>query len=221
VLEKLKNLFVELDEVPKTPDPMANKDGKIHAEAPKAPVAVVFPVTPTLLGQADPEIAQILEKAITDSNLKGFDYFEFREVLVKMAGIPMTEEQKFQAAFAAAQSMGVDKATLTKAIDHYIGILDGKKVEFQTYVESVIASEVTSKEQAIEASNQEIQKEVGEIERLTKSIQERRRQQDETSVAIAQARVTIQNKGASFEATYLAIVGSLQSDRTKIETYLK
>jgi len=163
---------------------------------------------PKVLGQVDPDMLKILEEAIASSNLPGFDYIEFRDSLVRMQGVPMSEEQKFQAVFATAQSIGVTKQKLLEAVDHYLGVIKAKDDEFTTYSEEVYNSKVASVEASISQLTATIDGGAAEIKRLTESIQARRKQQDELTLQVLQA-------------TRDAVVGNLTADRSKIEAYLK
>jgi len=191
--------------------------GPVLSPAP-APSGVSLP---KVLGQVDPDMLKILEEAIASSNLPGFDYIEFRDSLVRMQGVPMSEEQKFQAVFATAQSIGVTKQKLLEAVDHYLGVIKAKDDEFTTYSEEVYNSKVASVEASISQLTATIDGEAAEIKRLTESIQARRKQQDEMTLQVLQARQDIGNKKAAYQATRDAVVGNLTADRSKIEAYLK
>lgn len=217
------NMFIRFDDdgdAPK-PAPVDKDPPKPPSVAPTITAPLPRTVAPVIPGQVDPEMAKILEDAISQSNLPGFDYIEFRDALVKMANIPMTEEQRFNAVFAAAQAIGTTKEALINAINHYLTVVETKRVEFYRYVEGVTDAEVTSKEKALQELEQSIQKEAAQIQALTESIQKRRQQQAETNAAMATARTTIQNKVNAFEATRAALVSSLETDRSKIDTFLK
>lgn len=202
-------------------DTESNKP-KVAPKASEAPASVALkPVALVIPGQPDPEMAKIIQEAIETSNLPGFDYIEFRDSLVRMAGVPMTEEQKFQAVFATAQSMGVTKQVLLDAVDHYLKVIGSKAAEFESFVSGVETQQVTSKEKSVTDLTTTIEGEAAEINRLTISIQEHRKQQDAINLEIVQAKQDIQNKRSAFEATRSAIANNLTSDRTKIETYLK
>jgi hypothetical protein len=185
------------------------------------PVPVPKPIVTVVPGQADPDMIKILEDAISESNLPGFDYIEFRDSMARMSGVPMTEEQKYQAVFATAQSIGATKQTLLDAVDHYLKVIDGKHAEFQDFVGGIQSTEVTSKEKIVADLNSEIESEAAEIQRLTQSIQEKRQKQDATNLEIVQSKQNIQNKMSAFEASKAMIVNTLTSDKTKISTYLK
>lgn len=192
----------------------------IAASSPQS-VPTSLPVAPVIPGQVDSDMLKILEEAIASSNLPGFDYIEFRDSLMRMQGVPMSEEQKFQAVFATAQSMGVTKQALLDAIDHYLKVISSKDAEFAKFISDVTATKVTLVEAQVAKATQDIEGEANEIKRLTESIQARRKQQDDLNLQLLQARQEIQNKQGAYEATRNAVVGNLTADRTKIDSYLK
>ena len=211
-LGRLASVFVDLEESDKP---------KEQPKASAEPTSVASkPVMPIIPGQPDPEMAKIIQDAIEAANLPGFDYIEFRDALVRMAGVPMAEEVKFQAVFATAQAM-VSKQGLLDAVDHYLKVVDEKTTEFESFVSGVEAQQVTAKEKSVEGLDQQIESEAAEIQRLTLSIQEHGKQKDAINLEILQAKQDIQNKRSAFEATRAAIANSLTADRTKIDTYLK
>jgi hypothetical protein len=179
------------------------------------------PVTSVIPGQPDPDMIKILQEAVESSNLPGFDYIEFRDSLVRMASVPMTEEQKFQAVFATAQSVSCTKQILLDAVDHYLKVIADKAAEFQSYVQGIEATEITAKQESVTKLTTEIEAKAAEINDLTIAIQEKRKQQDALNLEVAKAQQDIQNKKSSFEASRMLVANNLTSDRTKIDTFLK
>lgn len=225
MLGKLVGLFVETDQKPEPPKPKDVKSqpqpqaaGPTGLPAP-APVARVA-TTVVIPGQVDPEMAKILEDAIQESNIPGFDYIEFRDVLANMAGIPMTEQQKFQAAFAAAQMNQITKVQLIEAIDFYIKVIETKGIEFVNYVTGLKATDVDGKSQQIADLETQISEAATKIQELTEHITALRKQQDGLRLEQTQAENDINGKSAAFESTKAAVIAKLTSDRTKIETYI-
>lgn len=228
MLGKLVGLFVETDQ--KQPDPKAAKP---VASVPAAPTATTTPIPATVAatpiaravpmvipGQVDEEMAKILEDAVSEANIPGFDYLEFRDVLANMASINMPEAQKFQAAFASAQVNQVTKQQLLEAIDFYIKVIETKGTEFVNYVAGLKATDVDGKTQEISDLEAQISDDAAKIQQLTEQITERRKQQDALRLAQTQAENDINSKSAAFESTKAAVIAKLASDRTKIENYI-
>jgi hypothetical protein len=206
---------------PSTPPGYAVGAARVPASVVPPTPSSVAPPLGGVPGQVDSDMLKILEEAILGSNLPGFDYIEFRDSLMRMQGVPMTEEQKFQAVYATAQSMGVTKVVLLDAVDHYLKVIASKDAEFVQFIEGVSASKVTSVEAQVAKISEDIEAEANEIKRLTESIQSRRKQQDELNLQLLQAKQDIHNKTSAYEATRSVVFNNLTADRTKIDTYLK
>lgn len=185
------------------------------------PVNTTNPVLPMIPGQPDQQIAQILEEAIAQANLAGFDYFELKQSLANLANIPLTMEQRYKAAFASALAMGVTQDALLKSVDHYIAVVQKKQVEFQAFLDSSINKEIATKEEKIASLNNSIQSKVQQIEALTKEIQDSKAQQDALTAEVNQQKLESQQKNVAFDATVQDIVKKMQTDKQNIETFLK
>lgn len=227
MLGKFTSLFYKSDGEPETPAPPPEAP-KATAPATAKPTAVVAaaPVARAsaaiaIPGQVDPDMAKILEDAISEANIPGFDYIEFRDVLANMATLGLPEPKMFQAAFASAQIAKVTKPQLLEAIDFYLKVIATKGTEFHDYVAGLEATDVLGKDQAIADLDKLIEEDALQIQKLTASIGERRKRQDALRMEKAQADLDIKNKTASFESTQAAIVGRLNSDRNKIDTYIQ
>jgi len=220
VLSKFTSLFYESDK-PKTPqEPPKAAPEKQGAAVPAVPVRVsTRPVA--IPGQTDPEMLKILEEAIEAANIPGFDYIEFRDVLVNMSTLGLPEPKMFQAAFASAQIAQVTKQKLLEAIDLYIKVIETKANEFHDYVAGLEATDVSGKDQSIADLDKLIEEDATKIQELTAAIQDRRKRQDELRMEKAQADMEIKNKTAAFEATKATVVDKLTSDRSKIDTYIQ
>lgn len=172
-------------------------------------------------GQVDEAMAKILEDAILEANIPGFDYVEFRDVLANMSTLGLPEPKMFQAAFASAQIAKVTKVQLLEAIDFYLKVIETKAKEFDDYVAGLKATDVTGKDQEIADLEAQIEADASKIQELTAAIGERRQKQDAIRMGKAQADLDINNKTAAFEATKAVIVGRLSADRNKIDTYIQ
>jgi len=222
MFSKLASIFVEVE--PKTMEKPAEKKNTPKS-APVQPVpalTTVASINNSIPGQIDPDVLKMLEEAISANNIPGFDWFEFRESLTKMKGIPMTEEQMYKAVFATAQALGsVTKKSLIDSVSHYISVIEKEASKFQTFVDSNIKKVILGKKSRIEELNTVIATKVEEINTITKTIQEMKAEQDKLSVEVYNDEIGVQNKILSFEATKKDILVRLQQDQQKLETYLQ
>jgi hypothetical protein len=201
------------------------KTEEIATKPAATPVAVAAvatkPTTIAIPGQVDPDISQILEEAIKEADIAGFDYLEFRDILTNMKALNLPEPQMFQAAFASAQIAKITKIQLLEAIDFYLKVLEAKDEEFHSYVAGLEATDVIGKDSEIADIERLIEADAAKIQELTIAIGERRKKQDEIRMGKAQADLDIKNKKSAFESTKAAIVEKIKSDRTKIDTYIQ
>jgi hypothetical protein len=242
MLDKIKSAFFEVEEDPKKKEEAVAEEAPSEA-APQAqpqavPVVPGMPVAATAIplpaqpaatsvapavpmaGAVNPEMAEMLAGAIEAADLEGFDYLEFKESLVGMASVPMTEQQKFLAVYATAQTMGASRGGILNSIDHYVSVIEQKKAEFAGHVEQKIAAEVTAREEKIAANNAAVEEATQQMQALTERIQTLQAEnQALENEKIAESQ-SIQATQASFDATFNMVSGKLQEDKTKIETYL-
>lgn len=218
---KLASMFVEVENTT-TPTPPQEKK-PVQQPVPPAsvvPTSAVPVVAPAIPGAVDENMVKFLSQAIEDANIPGFDYIEFRNALAAMASAPLPENQKYIAVFATASTMGLTKDSLLKAIDHYQGILDSKKKEFQAQVDQMIAREVTKREELKAAKETEIQTLLQQIQEAQAAIAAKQQEALEINSEIGRERLNIQQTSASFDATYNFVSGKLQGDKQKIEAYI-
>lgn len=218
---KFLSLFVEVDQTKEAPQKQqqipsspVNENKKEEQLPVQGPPKIVLP------SQVNQEFLEILEKEIEKNNLEGYDYLEFREALGNMASIPMTESQKFQAAFAAAQSMGVSKEALINAIDHYISVINNKKTEFESFILNVKEKEIALREQEIQSIDSEIENAAKQIQQLTEQITEKKTRKDSLSQEMYSKNIEIKNKEEMFNNTHASVVQKLNSDKEKINNNL-
>ncbi len=219
MFSKLTSMFVEVESAP-TPVQEAKPQPTPQVSTPVTPQAPAVITAPTIPGAVDEKMVNFLLQAIEESNIPGFDYIEFRNSLAAMANNPIQEDQKYIAVFSTASTMGLTKDSLLKAIDHYQGVLDSKKKDFQTQVEQMTAREVTKREDLKAAKEAEIQALLQQIQEAQAAIAAKQQEALEINAEIGRERLNIQQTSASFEATYNFVSGKLQNDKQKIDKYI-
>jgi hypothetical protein len=221
---KLASMFVEVENAPPPQEKKPAQPAPGYAAAtsvvPPTQPATVQIAAPAIPGAVDEKMVNFLSQAIEEANIPGFDYIEFRNALAAMASAPLPENQKYIAVFTTASTMGLTKDGLLKAIDHYQGILDSKKKEFQIQVDQMNAREVTKREDLKTAKEAEIQTLLQQIQEAQAAIAAKQQEALEINSEIGRERLNIQQTAASFEATYNFVSGKLQGDKQKIETYI-
>lgn len=211
-------MFYEADPTSAPTTKPTTTDDKVKATEEKAKSTTPVFVAP---GQKDEKISAILEQAIVEANLPGPDYFEYRKSLDSLSTAPLTEEQKYTTSFVMIQAMGLDKEKLIASVDHYLSVLDKKEAEFKVGWEKQVELNVTAKQNQIAEIEESIAADGKELERLTKVIQEKRNAQNQLSIESSQNNITYQGQLASFNTTIKPIKDRVNSDKQKMENYIK
>jgi len=230
MFKKFANIFVDIEDSPSPQEKKEEGGAKNEqqttvtpsspAPTAPAPIASVAPKPTFVPATVNEAMAELLSKAIEAANLEGFDYLEFRNALAAMASAPLSEQQKFQAVFATATTMGVTKDKLVGAIDHYQQVLDKQRAEFQVQVDAMIAQEVTQREALKSKKEEEIAALAEQIQQAQAAITEKQQEILTLSNEINEQNLNIQQTASSFEATFNFVSGRLQEDKCKIQNYL-
>jgi len=125
----IKSLFIkEEEELPK----------------PKEKVQVVTPVKEVYV-QPSADFSKLLEGVLEKRNLPGPDFLEFYKALNALSAMPISEEQKYQAAFAGLSVSGLTKEKIVETSDTYLDELKTESSDFQTHMGMVKEKEVLAK----------------------------------------------------------------------------
>ena len=127
---------------------------------------------PTQIGVLDPnnEFYKVLTQSMEDANLPGPDYLEFKRAIDNMSNIPMSEQNKYQAAYSGLQATGADFDKIVSSIEHYQSVLVNVKDEFENDLKTSINTNVTSLRAQVETLTQENAKSSEQIKNLTETI---------------------------------------------------
>jgi protein-tyrosine-phosphatase len=176
--------------------------------------------TTTSVATVNEEMHQGLLKLVEDNNLEGFDYIEFMDSVAKMSAVALPEQDKYKLVFTTAQSFGVTREKLIEAVDHYMGILEGHKAEFEEHAASQVSEEVVNRKnkiETLETQNEELNQKIADISQQIAS--------NTTEIAsltqeAAQEELKINMVAQDFNVTYEHVTSRMQSDKQKLSTYL-
>jgi hypothetical protein len=170
-------------------------------------------------GTINEDIKKQLLDTVSEANISGYDYLEFRDSLNNMIGVIPSEPDRFKAAYAAVKTM-VTVDRLIQTADVYIGVLQKKKGEFEQFVSSALAQKVTGKENEAKKLDQDI---ASKQEQITKLNQDISQVQEKRATLLNESvieRAKIERVKMDFDLTYQSVVGAIESDQQKIKTYL-
>lgn len=197
--------------------------GATPANAPTSAPGVPPQAAPLPAGSIDAKFAEHFANVLAKSNLPGPDYFEFREALRGLAGLGLSEDKQFQAAWASFKAMGgaPDVTVLTNAANQYLSALNGDRESFNKSVDAAISERVGGLEKELvqlQTDNETLTKQLAEIQQRIVTNTERLK-------AIGgeikdQSGKLTQNR-QNYEATYGHFTQQIKDDVAKIGQYLK
>jgi chromosome segregation ATPase len=214
--KSLLNFFIKVEEDGKD-DPKGLPNGEVKQVATPAPS--VAPITSSAAHE-DAEIKKQLFAALEQANQPGYDYFEMAKAIEAQASIIPSEELRFQSTAAAVASLGVTPDKLISSAQFYLSILKKKEDEFNKTLAEHMAESVTSREDEVKKYDADMQAKSGQIQKLTQEINELQQRKTAIINEVSSSRAQIEQVKNNFYATMGIFVERINSDISKIKTYL-
>jgi hypothetical protein len=205
-----------------TPESLAKKTAKEEAKKIKAaskPIEMTpqFVITQqtvaNMAGIADDKFVEMLWSVISQNNIPGQDYFEFKQALDAMASLPIDEKNKFLTTFMIFNSQGCKKETLLSSLERYESLIKKEQANFAAEFESQRGEKVNSKLTKIEEAKRK-------VEELNKQITEANTFILTASSEAQQEEMKLQMTNANFNKSAEKVLSLLESDKEKINNYI-
>lgn len=121
--------------------------------------------------QPDPAFVKFFEDELTKQNLPGPDYFEFRQMMLKMqqrmsAKGMVAPEVVLQAVLTSFESQDISTAKLVETAQHYKDAIRQKKDEFIKGAEAEKNNQLQKRQGALQAHNETITKLQQQLQQL-------------------------------------------------------
>ena len=230
MLKKLKSLFIVEDKSKSSAQNEADstassketiESGSDMVSPVSAGTAPSSPSPSAQPGKASPKFVNVLLKAIEANNLEGFDYLEFKQSLQNLAAMDMDEKTKYQSAFAMAKTMGVTPSKLVNSAQHYINVLKKEENKFSDALKNQKQKQVVNREQGIKGLEEAVVKKQQMIEKLQKEIEADKQKLEKQKTAINESVAKVQATKEGFISAYHSVLGQIQGDIDKMNSYLK
>ena len=184
----------------------------IEREAPSTEKAILQSTEKAIILEVDEDIKIQLTNVLSENNLQGYDFLEFRDALKNTEKHIPDEAARYNATFAAVSSMiSVDK--LMETADFYLEKLKEKKSEFDQYVQTLLSKITTKEKQAKEIDD--------EISKLNKQINDLQTKKMEILNETVAEKTKVDKGKITFESTYQNVVNNIEQEKQKIKLYLK
>lgn len=181
-----------------------------QAEPSQQPVAAVA---------NDEMVAQIWEQII-NRNLPGPDYLELRNNASALEGLPLTEEQRLEAAFKVLKKTypTLTKDVILKSIDTYIGVVNEEKANGLEQCKAARQSTIGEKESRLKVMRDTNAETLRQINELQKRYEETQANINQMEHEVLTATQEMDARERAFLASIESAVSVLNSDKTKIAT---
>lgn len=182
-----------------------------------SPAIIQQASTGSVVGVFDKNIYEQLSTAITEQDLPGDDYLEFKAALKKLAAYIPDEGKLYKATF---ESLDLTAESLLKSLTHYIDVVDGEKEKFKIGLQSAVEEQVGKKETEL----QEITDKRAALKTKTKEIEAEitglNEYENTVSSDLQQAKTKLMVTDANFTVTAEKLTSQLTGDSVKIENHL-
>jgi len=177
---------------------------------------------PIISGDAsiDQRIFDSLQQALSNNNMEGYDYMEFKNALQSLAGIIADEAMRFKSAFATVAPMGVTAQKLMDSAKFYKNILLQEQDKFNQALSSQIDTSVGAKQKQNDELKALMQKKTAEIERLTQEIQLHEQEILQLEGQISEVVIKIESTKNNFDYTLHSVISQMDTDLVSIEKHL-
>ena len=192
----------------------AAKSAPKSVPQPVQPITVTSQMLSNMAGAPNEKFVAMLMDVIAKNNIPGQDYFEFKQTLDAMASLPGDERTKFLTIATMFQLQGCTKETLTSSIDKYISVVKAEEINFDAELEAQRNVSVTAKLAKID----EVRKQVDE---LNKQISDANAFVVTTSQEVQNAELKLQMTETDFKKSLEKVIGTLLSDKDKINSYIQ
>lgn len=164
------------------------------------------------LESLDKKSVQFLHKAISENNLAGFDYLEFKQSLNALKELDMDEVLAIKSAYTTGTTVGLTKSKLLSSADHYKKVLQTEKKQFDTALQNQMDQRVHGKKEEKATLSKKIEDykaRISELERQVMKVQEKLDRADEE---IEGARLKIEDTRDKFETAFAEFVRQINHD---------
>jgi len=172
-------------------------------------------------GSFDQRIFDVLQKSIKESNLDGQDYFEFKAAIDTMNSLPLSEQIKFQSAFATFSSMGVNTKTLIESANYYIGVLQKEKKDFSDTISLQTKENITNKESDIKRLETNVVEKTEQIKKIQEEIAKSQNEINSIKNQISESTSKIKIVENNYNFTFNMVESKIKEDIDKIQNYIK
>ena len=182
-----------------------------------SPAIIQQDSTGSVVGVFDKAIYEKLSIAITEQDLPGDDYLEFKSALKKLASYIPDEAKLYKATF---ERLDLTAESLLKSLTRYIDVVDGEKEKFKADLTSAVQNQVGTKETELENILDKRSVYKKQVEEIEAQLLELNEYENTVTADLQQAKTKLMVTDANFTVTAEKLTSQLTGDSAKIENHL-
>lgn len=153
-----------------------------------------------------------------ESNLPGFDFFEFLQLYNKFIYDGKIEEEALKTALTSAETMRVDKNSLIANFQHYKKALENQKKIFDKDLNNFLKQNINGPKDKSTKIDEEISEKQKLIKQYEQDIENLKKQKVDLGVNVDNAEEQVDNLKASFVKAYDKISKELNQLHDKLKS---
>lgn len=212
--KNIKSLFIIEEDV----EPVEEKASE--QAPPSADAEPAGPEKAVVKGRPSEKFTEVLLRAMSEHNMEGFDYLEYKRSLNSLREMPMDEQTRYRSAFAMAQTMGTAPQHLIQTAQHYIDVLRNEEQKFREALANQEKLQIESKEQEIRKLEETVKSKAEKIAQLTREIEAHKKAKLELEGEMESAAAKVEGTKLDFMASYRSLVAQIQKDIDSMKQYL-
>lgn len=224
MFDKLKSLFVVDDgkgTSKSNKSELQGSDGRVEKnEKVENTFEPGVGATGKIEGKINPKFIDKLLKAIENNNIEGFDYLEYKQVLQNL-GNSMSEQTRFESAFAMAKTMDISATQLKESAQYYIDVLKQEENKFDDALRNQVNIQITKRKKDFKGLEDSIVGKEKQIKLLLSEIEDAKSQLEKRNNEIDNAKNKINRTKAEFDLSYQSVLSQIQKDLEKMDEFLK
>ena len=176
-------------------------------------------VNETSASPSEDMVSKIWDQIIS-RNLPGPDYLELRNNASALEGLPLSEEQRLEAAFKVLKKTypNLSKTVILKSIDTYLGIVEEERKAGLQECQSARTQVIGEKESRLKVMRDTNAETLKQIEELKKRYDETEANINKLEHEVLSASQQLDAKERMFNASIESAISVLNSDKNKIST---
>ena len=150
-LGKIKSLFIVEDEIENQKEASTDAPVENQTTPPDKEVSISEGDVNKMVG--------MLSKAMSEANIDGFDYLEFKDAVIALLKDGSSEESAMKSVFTTAKTMGLTRQKLLDSISTYLTIVANEKKSFTDSLKQRKQSDIVE----VEAKIKEIETQLASL----------------------------------------------------------